>query len=237
MSTPGNKAAVIRKGGPPAGIGFARPVENLQRHLTPQTILPQSESANREAEATSSLTVSDATNITGCDTESTLTGLIERLWSIDQDKTIALNQSRQERANTRSELAKHLSELKALLGGRGRDGAWLPFLRQLRIPRSTAEGLIKKHLSGSEKDKMPRVLPALTKESLPKLLNAIKPKLVAINTRELADQFVRELVAVLDEQVAQPIELESSPEDRDRSPAEPTAQMLDHEALIPITVA
>lgn len=234
MNTSGNTPTGTSKTALPAGIKFGRPVEDRPRHGTPQTIPAQHESAVREAKATSSLTVSAETDVADCDMESTLTGFIERLWSIDQDKMFAIKRSRHERANNRAELAKHLSALKTLLCGRGRDGAWLPFLRQLRIPRSTAEDLIKSHLTGSEKDRRPPVPSALTKESIPKLLKALKPKLIAVNTRELADQFVRELVVILDEQVAQLIELESSPgEDRRQSSAE-SAQMRDHEQLIPV---
>ena len=128
-----------------------------------------------------------------------------------------------------------LSALKTLLRGRGRDGVWLPFLRHLQIPRSTAEGLIKSHLNGGKKDNTPHPAAAVvTKESIAKLLKALRPKLIPVNTRELADEFVRNLIVMLDEQVAHRIELESSPgEDRRQSPPEP-AQMRGHEQLIPI---
>jgi hypothetical protein len=236
MSTPGNKATATKKSGPPSGYDFlARKIENQPRHGALQ-ILPPSESATPPAKATLSFSGTGETYIADCDKESTLIGLIERLWSIDQEQKKTLRASREEKTENRAALARHLSELKSSLSGRGRDGAWLPFLRQLHIPRSTAEGLIKRHLAGSEKVKTHRVLPALTKESIPGLLKTLRPKLAFINTREVADQFVRELVAMLDEQVAPPIELESSPEDRDQSPVEP-APTMDHETLIPMEVA
>jgi hypothetical protein len=232
MSSSGNKATATRKSGPPSGFDFVvRPIENQPRHGAPQTILPPAESATPQAKATFGFRGTGETNITDCDKDSTLIGLIERLWSIDQDQKKTLRQSREEKANNRAALARHLSELKSSLSGRGRDGAWLPFLRQLHIPRSTAEGLIKKHLRGNEKDKAHRVLPAFTKASIAKLLKALKPKLAPINTRELADLFVHEVAVLLDEQVAQLIKLGPSPaEDRQRPP-EPV-QTLDREVLV-----
>lgn len=159
--------------------------------------------------ASSSLKAPVETGITECDPEATLAGSIERLWLIDKDKKSSLRLSRQEMTENRVALAKNLAELKSLLGGRGRDGAWLPFLRQLCIPRSTAEGLIRRHMAGSSQTKASGMLTTLTKEDIPKVLKAIRPKLVHVSTRELADQFVSELVVMLDRQIAKRATLQS----------------------------
>jgi len=177
-------------------------IDLWEEGLPTQAIPPQRESSCDEAPAPGSST-SGKTNSAVPELESTITEMIERLWSIEQNAKFSLKRTRHERANNRAELAKRLSELKALLRGRGRDGAWLPFLRRLGIPRSTAEGLIKSHLVVDAKDKTTRVPPVMTRDSIPKLLKALKPKLRLLNTRELADHFVRELVVLLDEQITQ----------------------------------
>jgi hypothetical protein len=183
-------------------------------------MLPNAASA---INASPRLEASVETGVAECDPEATLTGSIERLWLIDKDNKSSLTRSRQEMTENRVELAKHLVELKTLLGGRGRDGAWLPFLRRVGIPRSTAEGLVKRHMAGSPRGNAPGVLLTVTKEDIPKLLKAIRPKLAHVSTREIADHFVHQLVVMLDEQIAhrtalQPIHVEDRLQDFQVSP-------------------
>lgn len=217
-------------------ISGKKSTDGKKEHLGPQTAPSERISAGDEATATSSAISGDA-NREDCEIEPILTGIIERLWSIEQDQKFSLKRTRHERALNRAELAKNLYDLKSLLCGRGRDGAWLPFLRRLRIPRSTAEGLVKSHLAANAKGKhadAPRIVPALTKESMEKLLKALKPRLLPINTRELADHFVRELAVMLDEQIARRTELDCRPDDgRDRTMAG-SDQMRDYEQVIPL---
>jgi hypothetical protein len=77
--------------------------------------------------------------------EPQLIGEISDLWRIHVQTQGALRKSREDIKQIRSDLAKRLHELKAVLSRPGRGGAWSSFLETQKIPRSTADRLVRGH--------------------------------------------------------------------------------------------
>ena len=179
-------------------VGMHRP--NSTPPPTPNAARPVTPSA---AKAASGLPTPTETQVAPEDGEQALLLTIERLHAIHKQGVSNIAQGQQKKRAVRAELGKYLSELKTLYASPGCKGQWLAFLRRLQLHRSTAEGLINRHLGGGVAKKSALDLPELTAESIAKLLKALKPKLLPVNTRELVDLFVRQLTVVLDDQVAQ----------------------------------
>jgi hypothetical protein len=77
--------------------------------------------------------------------EPQLIGEISDLWRIHAQTQGALKKSREDIKQIRTDLAKRLHELKAVLSRPGRGGAWSSFLETQKIPRSTADRLVRGH--------------------------------------------------------------------------------------------
>jgi hypothetical protein len=77
--------------------------------------------------------------------EPQLIGEISDLWQIHAQAQGALRKSREDIKQIRTDLAKRLHELKAVLSRPGRGGAWSSFLETQKIPRSTADRLVRGH--------------------------------------------------------------------------------------------
>lgn len=81
--------------------------------------------------------------------ERQLIGEISDLWQIHAQTQGALRKSREEIKQIRTDLSKRLHELKAVLSRPGRGGAWSSFLESQKIPRSTADRLVRGHEKAS----------------------------------------------------------------------------------------
>jgi hypothetical protein len=77
--------------------------------------------------------------------EPQLIGEISDLWQVHTQTQGALRKSREDIKQIRADLAKRLHELKAVLSRPGRGGAWSSFLETQKIPRSTADRLVRGH--------------------------------------------------------------------------------------------
>jgi hypothetical protein len=77
--------------------------------------------------------------------EPQLIGEIGDLWQIHAQAQGTLKKSREEIKRIRADLSERLHQLKAVLSRPGRGGAWSSFLGAQKIPRSTADRLVRGH--------------------------------------------------------------------------------------------
>jgi hypothetical protein len=77
--------------------------------------------------------------------EPQLVGEIADLWRIHGQTQGTLKKSREEIKRIRADLSERLHQLKAVLSRPGRGGAWSSFLGAQKIPRSTADRLVRGH--------------------------------------------------------------------------------------------
>ena len=75
--------------------------------------------------------------------EAQLTNEIADMWRIHNQAQTSLHKTRAELKQIRTNLSHRLHELKAVLSRPGRGGAWSSFLESQRIPRSTADRLVR----------------------------------------------------------------------------------------------
>jgi hypothetical protein len=72
-----------------------------------------------------------------------LTNAVGELWHVHNQAKTLLHQSREELKGIRADLSRRLHELKSVLSRPGRGGAWSSFLQGQKIPRSTADRLVR----------------------------------------------------------------------------------------------
>jgi len=77
--------------------------------------------------------------------EPQLVGEIGDLWQLHAQTQGTLQKSREEIKRIRADLSERLHQLKAVLSRPGRGGAWSSFLGAQKIPRSTADRLVRGH--------------------------------------------------------------------------------------------
>src|SRR5260370_3764818 len=75
--------------------------------------------------------------------ETQLAHEIGELWQVHTQAQTSLHKTRDELKFIRTNHAQRLHELKAVLSRPGRGGAWSSFLETQRIPRSTADRLVR----------------------------------------------------------------------------------------------
>jgi hypothetical protein len=78
-------------------------------------------------------------------TEANLISEVGSLWRVHCSASASLNKSRAELKALRRDLATKLYELKSVLSRPGRAGAWSSYLQSERMPRSTADRLVRAH--------------------------------------------------------------------------------------------
>jgi hypothetical protein len=88
--------------------------------------------------------VMQAPTASDCD-EPQLLGEISDLWQIHAQTQGTLKKSREDIKRIRADLSERLHQLKAVLSRPGRGGAWSSFLGAQKIPRSTADRLVRGH--------------------------------------------------------------------------------------------
>jgi hypothetical protein len=84
-------------------------------------------------------------SITSVLEEPQLVGEIGDLWRIHAQTQGTLKKSREDIKRIRADLSERLHQLKAVLSRPGRGGAWSSFLGAQKIPRSTADRLVRGH--------------------------------------------------------------------------------------------
>ena len=78
--------------------------------------------------------------------EGALTTEIVQLWQVHRDFQTSIKHQTQEFRSLRTELGKHLTEMKQVLARPGRNGRWSTFLKEHQIPRATADRLVQKYM-------------------------------------------------------------------------------------------
>lgn len=133
--------------------------------------------------------------------EATLCDEIHDLWSIHDEKNGALRGGRRELKELRAKLGQHLSEYKKLLVGSGRGGKWSQYLRQAKIPKSSAD----RYVTNWEMAHSPKTGNVLSEEitepsteTIAALVKKLKPQIVrALTTPDSISLFLAELEAEL----------------------------------------
>jgi hypothetical protein len=120
-------------------------------------------------------------------------------------KTRELSPLRSNLKVARAALGMHLSKMKDLLAGTGRDGQWLPFLKQTGLSRSTADRLVKKHRAMESSSPNGQLGDAKepTETEMQKIAKSVVSKCGCLTTSRLIDLFIVELKALLDAQAAE----------------------------------
>ena len=140
--------------------------------------------------------------------ETALATEIAELWHSEQFKSILIRHSRKEisgnreqRAALRLSLGERLDEYKRLLVRAGRPGMWMAFLREVDIPKSTAERYLEKwKLSQMPKpeNRTTGTIHGPSNENIAALVNTVKLKADRVlTTPESVAQFLSEITTAL----------------------------------------
>jgi hypothetical protein len=129
--------------------------------------------------------------------EPQLIGEISDLWQIRTQTQGALRKSQAEMKQIRTDLSKRLHELKAVLARPGRGGAWSSFLGAQKIPRSTADRLVRGHektIAGQEGNCPTEQISEPDEVVVRRYCRGLWPKLSRVLTsNELVEVFVASL--------------------------------------------
>jgi hypothetical protein len=129
--------------------------------------------------------------------EAQLTNEVGELWQVHNKAKTSLHQTRVELKRIRTDLSQRLSELKQVLSRPGRGGAWSSFLESQRIPRSTADRLVRgyeKTIAAEGENCTSEQTPEPTDVIVRRYFRALWPRLSRIlTTRESIEMFVVEL--------------------------------------------
>jgi hypothetical protein len=181
----------------PSAVGPRAPRISARKGIDPAKVARQKEAAIR---AHVENVISGATSKREFADESTLTSLIESLWSAKGFRGTLASRSRREAERLRVELSVQLHAYKEQLVGTGRDGTWAPFLKQIGIPRATADRYVKDHirkLAGSDKLLSEELVDASGHE-ITAMVKRLKPRLAAkLRTTDSVQTFLSELAAAL----------------------------------------
>jgi hypothetical protein len=137
----------------------------------------------------------------GAEAEASLYEEIEGLWSIHKEKDGALRGGRRELKELGAKLGPYLSEYKKILVGSGRGGKWSEFLRELKIPKATADRYVNKwELAQAPKagNVLNEEITEPSTETIAALVKKLKPQIVrALTTHHSISLFLAELEAEL----------------------------------------
>jgi hypothetical protein len=138
--------------------------------------------------------------------ETALTGEIAELWSIHKGKSSSLRSSRLDLERLRDKLAERLTEYHTLLVGTGRNGKWMAFLREAKIPKSTAERYVAKWKLSTMPEPVNRptgTIQTPSKEEIHLMVKKVKPKVGRyLTTPESVALFVAMLATSLEPSAA-----------------------------------
>jgi hypothetical protein len=108
-------------------------------------------------------------------------------------------------------LARHLSEMKAVLVGQGRGGAWLPFLKAHGFSRATADRMVDRYRADEKKRSIRHEGVALASPSerdLVKLVSSLCSRCQCLTTHDLVDRVMAMLASALHKQAASPLSMD-----------------------------
>jgi hypothetical protein len=126
---------------------------------------------------------------------------IAQIWGSVQLRTSVIRKNSAERAAFKVNLARELYGFKARLVGSGRLGKWSAFLRDIDMPRATADRYVQRceHLLAQVGENRPsEPVSAPTAEEVNRMVNKIKPRLLRVlTTTDAVEQFMAALEAAL----------------------------------------
>jgi len=129
--------------------------------------------------------------------EAQLTNEVGELWHVHNQARTSLHQTREELKRIRTDLSQRLSQLKTVLSRPGRGGAWSSFLESQKIPRSTADRLVRaygKSILGDGDNCLDEQIPEPTEVLIRRRVRALWPRLSKVlTTRDSVQVFVAEL--------------------------------------------
>jgi hypothetical protein len=131
-----------------------------------------------------------------------LTEHIISLWSFHAQARSSIGKSKEELNTIRLQLGERLSEMKSLLTTPGRGGQWYSYLREVKIPRATADRFVQRHeQSLAPANCLNESISQPTEEDVRKLVNSVWPKLQrTLTTRHTLELFIAEVTARFEEQ-------------------------------------
>jgi hypothetical protein len=129
--------------------------------------------------------------------EAQLTNEIADMWRDHSQAQTSIRKNRDELKRIRTNLSQRLHELKAVLSRPGRGGAWSSFLAAQRIPRSTADRLVRgyeKTLVADGENCTSEHIDEPTQVTVRRYLQGLWPRLSRVlTTRESLEVFITEL--------------------------------------------
>ncbi len=128
--------------------------------------------------------------------EPVLVVTIIELWSCSTTRKSNLATSRAELAEVRRELGMRLYAYKSLLSHSGRGGKWAGFLREVKIPRATADRLVEASSPSSAQtvNRLSEAISAPTEVDIAQIVSRLMPRLARqLTTPALVDRFLHAL--------------------------------------------
>jgi hypothetical protein len=133
--------------------------------------------------------------------EAALAKEIGRLWSTHSFRAREMRKTRAVMKDDRNKLAERLSQYKDLLARTGRDGKWMEFLREVDLPRTTADRYIAKWKLSQAPKPLNRTTGAIqepSKQKIAEMVKKVKVKVEPVLTSpESIAVFMTELAAAL----------------------------------------
>jgi len=145
--------------------------------------------------------------------EAQLVDEVGNLWLVHSQAQTSLSKTRDELKLVRTDLSQRLHALKAVLARPGRGGAWFSFLQSQKIPRSTADRLVRCHERTTSADASCTIeqIQEPTEVVVHRYVHALWPRLSKIlATRESVDVFIAELLRISERSFAGSSSLDSS---------------------------
>jgi len=118
--------------------------------------------------------------------EQQLTTDINALWNFHVQAQNTVATTKEELKVIRHKLGERLHEMKRLLARPGRNGEWSPFLKEHKIPRTTADRLVAAHerLLAPETNCTAGAIDKPTVQDIQRLFTSIRPRLAKILTTQ-----------------------------------------------------
>ena len=133
--------------------------------------------------------------------EADLAKEISSLWSSHNMRKWLIRDNRAELKAYRNRLAERLSQYKDLLARTGRDGKWMEFLREVEIPRTTADRYIANWKLSQAPKPLNRTTGAIqepSKRKIAEMVKKVKMKVEPVlTTPESIAVFMRDLAIAL----------------------------------------
>jgi hypothetical protein len=127
---------------------------------------------------------------------------IGKLWSYTQFNAREIRRYSKESSDFRIKLSERLHRYKALLVGSGRSGKWSGFLRDIDIPRATADRYVQRWERSLQPNKgncLTESISGPTAEEIDKMVARLKPRLKRVlMTKDAVERFLSVLAGSLE---------------------------------------